>query len=89
MIQQQRKLNQMAKAKPQTSGHHIDKAIDAKIDANEEKRQDLIERARANDGSVSLVPTKKVKGNHQVEAVLVDGEPVEDGDMTVVKVVKK
>lgn len=83
MIQQQRKLNQMAKAKPQQ--HHIDKAIDAEIDANEEKRQDLIERARANDGSVTLIPTSKVKHNHQVEAVLVDGEPVTDGEFTVVK----
>jgi regulator of protease activity HflC (stomatin/prohibitin superfamily) len=46
---------------------------------------DLIGRAKAEEGGYTLIPSGKVEGNKTVEAVLVDGEPVMDGDMQVVR----
>ena len=58
---------------------------DQQTDASNDLRASYIERANAGDPTITLIPTHKVDGNHTVEPVLVDGEPVQDGEYTVVK----
>jgi hypothetical protein len=50
-----------------------------------EAAEKLYAQAQANKNGLTLIPAGKLKGNQHVEAELVDGKPITESGMVVVR----
>lgn len=70
----------------QNAARAADADVNEDTEVQEETAEDVLyAQAASGQGGLSLVPTKKVKRNHTVEAVVVNKKTIERDGFTVVK----